>query len=439
MEPVSESVPSTPVSTGSADAPRVTVADIDAAAERLRGVVVPTPLQRSSRLSAVTGAEVFLKRENLQVVRSYKIRGAYNLMSGLSASDRNAGAVCASAGNHAQGFAFSCRTLQMYGRIYLPRSTPRQKRERIRYHGGSWVELVLVGATYDDAAAAAAADVATTGATLVPPFDDLRTIAGQGTVGREILTDLGRTPDALVLPVGGGGLAAGVFSYFRAVSPGTALIGVEPVGAASMTAALRAGRPVVLDAIDPFVDGAAVRRVGDLTFPLIRATGCTVSTVEEGAICSEMLALYQTDGIIAEPAGALSCAALGSDTDPGVFRPRPGSTVVCVLSGGNNDVSRYGEILERSLVHDGLKHYFLVNFPQEPGALRRFLDDVLGPDDDISLFEYVKRNNRETGPALVGIELGTADGLSALLRRMDHSPLEIERLDPKSPTFRFLT
>ncbi|MEO5832731.1 MAG: threonine ammonia-lyase IlvA [Nakamurella sp.] len=417
----------------------MTVADIDTAAHLLEGIVVQTPLHRSERLSAMTGADIWLKREDLQVVRSYKLRGAFNLMSGLGQAERDAGVVCASAGNHAQGFAYACRTLGIFGRIYLPRNTPRQKRDRIRFHGGDWVELVLGGATYDDAAAAARADTTHSGATMVAPFDDPRTIAGQGTVAREVLAQLGVTPDLVVMPIGGGGLAAGMATYLRGRAPGAALIGVEPAGAASMTAALRAGHPVTLEHIDPFVDGAAVRRVGDHTFPIVAATGTQVLTVEEGAICTEMLALYQTEGIIAEPAGALATAALGTDRDPGVVRVRPGSTVVCVVSGGNNDVSRYGEILERSLVHDGLKHYFLVNFPQEPGALRGFLDGVLGPDDDISLFEYVKRNNRETGPALVGIELGSADGLPSLLRRMDDSPLEIEKLDPNSPTFRFLT
>jgi threonine dehydratase len=230
-----------------------------------------------------------------------------------------------------------------------------------------------------------------------------------------------------------------MFSYLRQASSSVELVGLEPAGAPSMTAALQAGGPVTLDHIDPFVDGAAVRRIGQLGYRTVVGTGARVLTVEEGAICSQMLALYQSDGIIAEPAGALSCAALGQPDDPGVYRPTPGSTIVCVVSGGNNDVSRYGEILERSLVHDGLKHYFLVNFPQEPGALRRFLDEVLGPDDDITLFEYVKRSNRETGPALVGIEIGSADALPALLRRMTAGPLEIEQLDPKSPTFRFLT
>ncbi len=417
----------------------LTAADVDRAAAVLAEVVITTPLERSERLSRLTGAEVYLKREDLQVVRSYKLRGAYNRMSQLTQTERAAGVVCASAGNHAQGLAYACNRLGIFGRIFLPRTTQRQKRDRIRVHGGDWVELVLTGDTYDDAAAAAAAEVASSGATMVPPFDDLRTIAGQGTVAREIVNQLGRVPDTVIMPIGGGGLAAGMSTFFRERFPKVELIGVEPSGAASMSAALRAGHPVTLEQINPFVDGAAVRRVGDYTYALVAAAGTAVYTVAEGAVCSAMLALYQNEGIIAEPAGALTCASLGTVHDPGVVQLRPGSLVVCVVSGGNNDVSRYGEIIERSLVHDGLKHYFLVNFPQEPGALRRFLDTVLGPDDDISLFEYVKRNNRETGPALVGIEIGSADGLPSLLKRMTAARLDIEKLDPESPTFRFLT
>ena len=407
-------------------------ADVERAAERIAGVIARTPLERSERLSQATGTQVFLKREDLQVVRSYKLRGAYNLMSQLTADERAAGVVCASAGNHAQGVAFACKSLGIDGTIYLPRTTPRQKRDRIRAHGGDQVELLLVGDTFDDAAEAAGAHAGSTGAVMVPPFDDLRTIAGQGTIAAEILSDLGRAPDVVVVPVGGGGLVSGLSVYLRERAPGVRIAAVEPIGAASLTAALAAGGPVRLEYLDPFVDGAAVRRIGDLPYALLAGAGIEVSSVDPGAICTEMLALYQNEGIIAEPAGALSVAAL-ADLDL-----RPGSTVVCLISGGNNDVSRYGEIVERSLVHAGLKHYFLVDFPQEPGALRRFLDDVLGPDDDITLFEYVKRNNRETGAALVGIELGSAEGLAGLLERMSATPMDSERIEPGSAAYRFL-
>ncbi len=411
----------------------VRAADIDAAARRLHGIATVTPLEECARLSAETGVTVLLKREDLQVVRSYKLRGAYNLMAQLSPADRGAGVVCASAGNHAQGVAFACRVLDIKGRIYLPNTTPRQKRDRILTHGAGTVELVMTGDTFDDAAAAAAAHAAQTGAVMVAPFDDARTIAGQGTVVRELLQQLGRVPDVIVVPVGGGGLISGILTYLRERAPQVRVIGAEPAGAASMRAALAAGRPVALDVLDPFVDGAAVRRIGDLTYRIVSAAPVEMVGVDEGAICTEMLGLYQNEGIVAEPAGALAATALrGLDLTPG-------STVVAVVSGGNNDVSRYGEILERSLVHLGLKHYFLVNFPQEPGALRRFLDEVLGPDDDITLFEYVKRNNRETGPALVGVELGSAEGLPSLLDRMAAASMEVERIMPGSAAYRYLT
>jgi threonine dehydratase len=407
--------------------------EIEAAVKRLDGVALRTPLQRNLRLSERTGANVWLKREDLQIGRSYKLRGAYNLIAQLDDASKTAGVVCASAGNHGQGLAYSCHTLDVHGRVYVPRTTPRQKRDRIAALGGSQIQVIVTGDTYDDAAAAALADAAESGATLVPAFDDPRTVAGQGTVAVEVVEQLGEAPDVLVVPVGGGGLVAGVATWLAERHPGVRVVGVEPGGAASMIAALEAGQPVTLPHLDSFVDGAAVRRVGEVTLPLVAAAGVELTSVPEGLVCSEMLELYQTDGLIAEPAGALSAAALGHGVEV-----KPGETVVCLLSGGNNDVSRYGEILERSLVHEGLKHYFLVTFPQEPGALRTFLDGVLGPDDDITLFEYVKRNNRETGVALVGIEIGRPTDLTGLLSRMDAAPLDIERIKPDSAEFRYL-
>jgi threonine dehydratase len=413
----------------------LTAADIDAAAERIAGVVAPTPLHISERLSAATGATVFLKREDLQSVRSYKLRGAYNLLMQLSADEVAAGVVCSSAGNHAQGFAHACRSMGIHGRVYVPNKTPKQKRDRIRYHGGDFIELIVVGSTYDLAAAAALEDVARTGATLVPPFDDLRTMAGQGTIAAEMLEQLDDEPDLVVVPVGGGGCIAGITTYLAERTTATSVLGVEPAGAAAMIAALAAGEPVTLEDVDQFVDGAAVSRAGTLTHAALAAAGdmVSVTTVDEGAVCTSMLELYQNEGIIAEPAGALSVAAL-LETD----QIEPESTVVCLISGGNNDVSRYGEIIERSLVHLGLKHYFLVNFPQEPGALRRFLDGVLGPNDDITLFEYVKHNNRETGAALIGIELGSAEDLDGLVTRMEASDIDVEQLKPDSQAYRYL-
>jgi len=436
--------------------PPLSADEIDAAAKRIADIIEPTPLQLCPRLSQLTGANIYLKREDLTVVRSYKLRGAYNLVVQLDERERAAGVVAASAGNHAQGVAYACQAMGIAGRIYVPTTTPKQKRDRIRVHGGEFVELIPVGETFDAAAAAAYADVERTGATMVPPFDDVRTAAGQGTIATETLNQLGASPDMVVVPVGGGGCLAGIGTYLRERSTETSILGVEPAGAASMTAALIAGAPVALREVDPFVDGASVRRVGNVPYEAVSEFGGRVVShgslpllvgteyqrgagsfqmlqVDEGALCTAMLDLYQNEGIIAEPAGALAVTALAE------IDVEPDSTVVCVLSGGNNDVSRYGEVIERSLVHQGLKHYFLVDFPQEPGALRRFLDEVLGPEDDITLFEYIKRNNRETGAALVGIELGSPEGLDALTHRMRGSPIQCERLEPGSPAYRYLT
>ncbi|MBW3083881.1 L-threonine dehydratase biosynthetic IlvA [Austwickia sp. TVS 96-490-7B] len=413
--------------------PLPTALDIEAAYVRLRSVVRETPLIRSDRLSTRTGANIWVKREDLQPVRSYKIRGAYNLIAQLDANDRQRGVVCASAGNHAQGVAYACARLDLHARIYLPRTTPRQKRDRIAVLGQGHVELVVGGDTYDDAAAACHEDAGRTGAVIVPAFDHAATIAGQGTLAVEVVHQLGHHPDQIVLPVGGGGMIAGCVTWLAARHPATAVMGAEPAGAASMRAAMTATAPVTLPTLDTFVDGAAVRRVGDLTHRICQHHQVPLVAVDEGRICTEMLELYQTDGIIAEPAGALASAALLDQLDPA-----PGSDVVVVLSGGNNDISRYAEVLERSLVAEGRKHYFLVNFPQEPGALRRFVEDVLGPDDDIALFEYVKRSNRETGPALVGIELGDPHDLDGLLARMATSRMVVEQIPADSPFYRFL-
>lgn len=403
---------------------------------RLRGIVAETPLMRSDRLSQRTGVNVWVKREDLQPVRSYKLRGAYNLIAQLGPEAAARGVVCASAGNHAQGVAFACARLGLRGRIYVPRTTPRQKRDRIAALGQGRADLIVTGDTYDDAYAAARSDADTTGAVIVPAFDHVDTIAGQGTLAIEVFQQLGRDPDLLVIPVGGGGMIAGCATWLAARHPHTRVVGAEPAGAASMAAAMVAGGPITLAELETFVDGAAVRRVGELPYAVVRDLGLDLVAVDEGRVCTEMLELYQTDGVIAEPAGALASAALLDRV--GELNLAPGSDVVVVLSGGNNDVSRYAEVLERSLISEGRKHYFLVNFPQEPGALRRFVEDVLGPDDDIALFEYVKRSNRETGPALVGIELGDPRDLDGLLERMASSRMVVERIPADSPFYRFL-
>lgn len=400
----------------------------DAIAEAAaKTIAVATPLERSERLSERFRADVLLKREDLQLGRSYKVRGAYHLMSTLAPDTH---VVCASAGNHAQGVAISCARLGIRGHIVVPTNTPKQKRDRIRALGGDDVVLTLEGRTYDEASAAAHRLAAETRAAYVHPFDDCRTIAGQGTVGFEI-TRQTEPLDVLVVPVGGGGLLAGVATWVRHTWPQTRVIGVEPVGAASMTAAWAAGGPVQLDAIDTFVDGASVGRVGRTTYEVARKLVDEIVTVEVGAVCAEMLELYQVDGIIAEPAGALATAAL-EQLDVS------GQRVGAIVSGGNNDVSRYSEIIERALVHQGLRHYFLVSFPQEPGALRGFLDNVLAEGEDIVVFEYVKKSNRETGPALIGIDLDRADALAGLEERMAASRLTIEKIPYDSALFTFI-
>jgi threonine dehydratase len=410
----------------------VTASDVDAAAERIKGTALITPLHVSSRLSEQSGARIWLKREDLQPVRSYKIRGAQNFLAQLNDEQRAAGVICASAGNHGQGVALACASLGVKALIFIPSTTPRQKRDRMIALGDGHVELVVTGETYDDSYQMALKEIDRTAMTMVPAFDDARTIAGQGTVAREIVEQLGNAPDVVLVPVGGGGMVAGMLTWFAEHAPRTQVIGVEPAGAPCMREALKAGHPVRLESIDTFVDGAAVRSVGVLPHAIAERHGLRIVTVPEGRVCSEMLNLYQVDGIIAEPAGALAAAALGE------WNPEPGQTVVAMLSGGNNDVSRYAEIIERALIFEGRKHYFLVSFPQEPGALRRFLDEVLGPDDDITYFEYMKRSNRDLGPALVGVELSNREDLPKLRERIAQSNIEVEVIDPESSMYRFL-
>ena len=392
-----------------------------------------TPLELSDRLSLTGGMPAWLKREDIQVGRSYKVRGAFNLISSLDAGERARGVVCASAGNHGQGLAYSCQQLGIRGRVFLPANTPRQKRRRIQAIGGEWVDLVIAGSSYDEASAAALLDSASSGAVYVHPFDDARTIAGQGTVALEVADQFDGDIDTVIVPVGGGGLIAGMALWLRANRPNIRIVGAEPAGAASMRAALKNGGPVLLQQVDTFVDGAAVGRVGELTYPLVRDLVDEVVAVPEGAVCTEMIELYQSEGIVAEPAGALATAAAGQP-----MQRVPRGPVVCIVSGGNNDISRYAEVVERSLLHEGLRHYFLVTFSQEPGALRHFLDEVLSEGEDIVVFEYVKKNNRETGPALVGIELERKADAADLLARMERSPLQIEPVPPGSPLFTFL-
>lgn len=411
----------------------VNLGTVREASARLEAIGVRTPLQRNERLSESLRADVFLKREDLQAVRSYKIRGAYNFIAGMPGGPPPAGVVCASAGNHAQGVAWSCRRLGVAGTVFLPLRTPRQKVDRIRRVGGDTVDVRFAGATFDDALCAAVDHAARTGATIVSAFDHPATISGQGTVALEVVDELGAPPDVMVVPVGGGGLVAGIAACLDGLGARTLVVGAEPAGCPSMAASTAAGRPVAIDIEDDFVDGASVRTPGTIPVAVTAELVRELVSVPEGRVCSALLDLYQDDGIVAEPAGALAIAAL----DDLAARVR-GRRVVCVLSGGNNDVARYDEIIERSLVYRGLKHYFIVDFPNQPGSLRRFIDECLGPHDDLTLFEALKQSHREYGAVLVGIELAERAGLEPLLGRMAATGLKIEHVTPGSAVYRYL-
>lgn len=407
--------------------------NVEAAAERIRGVVMHTPLMPNLTFSEKYGANVLFKREDLQVVRSYKIRGAHNKISQLSSAKKEAGVVCASAGNHAQGVAYSCHQLGVKATIFMPAPTPKQKVEQVKLFGKSYVEVVLQGDTFDDAYQSAYGYCIENGNEFIHPFDNEEVIEGQATVGLEILKDINQAIDYLFLPIGGGGLSAGVSSVFRQLSPSTKIIGVEPLGAPAMKNSIAAGENQSLIEIDKFVDGAAVKRVGDKTFEICRRLLNQVVTVPEGLVCSTMLDLYNRDAIVVEPAGALSLAALNQFKDQ--IR---GKNVVCVLSGSNNDISRTEEIRERSLLYQGLKHFFIVRFPQRAGALKEFLSEVLGPNDDIVHFEYTKKTSREKGPALIGIEHQSQGDIEPLMAKMKEKNFNVEYLNEHSDLFSYI-
>ena len=412
------------------------------ASDILSDVVEKTPVMLSERLSDLIGVPVYLKREDMQKCRSFKVRGAYFRMSTLSEEERRRGVVCASAGNHAQGLAYACAQLKVRGTIYLPSNTPKQKRQRIETIGGDWVEQVIVDGTFDRANAQAQEAARHSGRTYVHPYDDPCTIAGQGTIAVELEEQVLSEAAAVLVPVGGGGLLSGITTWIRSRFPDIKIYGVEPTGAASMAAAMEADQIVSLPSVDPFVDGTAVGRAGELPYSIVKELVDDILVVPEGAVCTEMLDLYHSDGVIAEPAGALaSAAARMYFSDPEQRNELLGGkdgAIVAVVSGGNNDMTRYAEIMERSLRHEGLRHYFLVTFPQQPGALRRFLEDVLGPGDDIVHFEYTKKNNRDSGPALVGIDLADREDITGLRARMEASPLHVEELRPDSEIYRLV-
>ena len=404
--------------------------EVLAAKKQLNGVVSPTPLIQSLNLSEEFNSNILLKREDLQVVRSYKIRGAYNKMSTLNLAEKNQGVICASAGNHAQGVAYSCNLLKIQGKIYMPKTTPKQKVKQVQLFGKSFVEIVLIGDTFDDAYAKAAEDAIANNIIFVHPFDDIKVIAGQGTVGLEILESYKEPIDYVFVAIGGGGLASGLSEVFKELSPNTKIIGVEPEGAPSMKTSITNGINTALDTIDKFVDGAAVKQVGNITFEICKDNLDDIILVPEGKVCTTILRLYNEEAMVVEPAGALSIAALDFYKDK-----IKGKNVVCIVSGSNNDIERTAEIKERSLLYEGLMHYFMIQFPQRPGSLKEFVNEILGPDDDITYFQFTKKNSREVGPAVVGLELKNKNDIMDIKNRMISKGFEFEYLNEKQDLF----
>ncbi|MEQ6377386.1 threonine ammonia-lyase IlvA [Bacillaceae bacterium S4-13-58] len=411
----------------------IQVKDILIANQALKDVVVKTPLQRDEILSNRYDCNVYLKREDLQVVRSFKIRGAYNLMQSLTPEELKNGVVCASAGNHAQGVAYSCKALGVKGKIFMPTTTPRQKVSAVDFFGQPFIDVVLTGDTFDDSYKEAVSYCSENSMSFIHPFDDERTIAGQGTVGLEILDSVEESVSHVFMSIGGGGLISGVGSYMKSISPDTKVIGVEPLGAPSMKRSMEAGKVVTLDKIDKFVDGAAVKQVGNIPFEIGNQVIDDIIVVPEGKICTTLLDLYNENAIVAEPAGAMPIAALD------FYREEiKGKNIVCIISGGNNDIDRMQEMKERSLIYEGYKHYFIVNFPQRAGALREFMMEVLGKNDDITRFEYTKKNNRDKGPVLVGIELQNKSDYEPLVQRMEQNGFSYIEINKDQNLFNLL-
>ncbi len=412
---------------------KVDLSAVEAAAKRLENVALCSPLGLNETQSRKYGASVYFKREDLQQVRSYKIRGAYNKISTIRSADLQKGVVCASAGNHAQGVAYSCARKKVKGMIFMPTPTPKQKIAQVKMFGGDYVEVILVGDTFDDASQQARDYCKANAMLFVHPFDDEKVIEGQATIGLEILAQSKVGIDYLFLPVGGGGVASGVSSVFKELSPKTKIIGVEPEGAPSMSTSMANGVNTTIDEVEKFVDGASVKRVGDLNFNICKKNLTQMATVHEGKICQTILDMYNKDAIVVEPAGAMTVAVLDD------YREEiKGKNVVCLVSGSNNDITRTEEIKERALLHAGVKHYFVVRFPQRAGALKDFIEKVLGPKDDITHFEYSKKQSRENAPAVVGIELGSSSELDALIERMKAFKFYGEYLNDKPDLFQFL-
>ena len=410
-----------------------TVEAIEKASGVLEEILTPTPFQRNNNLSDIYDAEVYLKREDLQMVRSYKIRGAYNKIRSIDPDNMKNGIVCASAGNHAQGVAFSCSKLKIMGSIFMPVTTPKQKIEQVRMFGREYIEIVLTGDTFDAANSAAIAYAAENNKTFIPPFDDPKVMEGQGTIGLEIMQQSHEPLDYIFVPIGGGGLASGLGSYIKQMSPSTKVIGVEPGGAPCMKAAIENGGVVKLAEIDKFVDGAAVQQAGTFTYEVCKQVLDDIVVVPEGAVCTTIIHMYNKSAIVVEPAGALAVAALKFYKDK-----IKGKRVACIVSGSNNDITRMEEIREKSLLYEGLKHYFIVNFPQKSGAILSFIQNVIGSSADLVHIQYIKKTNKNFGPALIGIELADKADFEPFLQRMRDNGFAYEYINENNQLFEIL-
>ena len=409
------------------------IKNIQKAKDIVRDVALVTPLQHNERLSEQYDANVYFKREDLQPIRSFKLRGAYHKIYKLSDAERKLGIVCASAGNHAQGVALACNKLGIKGTIFMPVTTPKQKLNQVHMFGGENIETRLVGDTFDDAYAAAQSFKDQSKSIFIHPFEDKDVVIGQATLALELLEQSQAPIDYILVPIGGGGLISGVLHVFKTLSPNTKVIGIEPEGAPAMHLSLERGKNTELKSIDPFVDGAAVRKVGDDAYDLCYNYLDKLVLVSEGKICQSILKLYNREAIVVEPAGAMSTASLKM-----IGEEIKGKNVVCLICGGNNDITRMAEIKERALLEAKLLHYFIVRFPQRAGALKEFVADVLGPKDDITFFEYSKKNNRSNGPAVVGIELKNPDDFNPLVKRMKSKGFYGDYINNKPDLFQFL-
>ena len=407
---------------------------INIAHKNINDIVLRTPLEYNTRLSNIYNCDVFLKREDLQKVRSFKIRGAYNKINNLNNEQKINGVVCASAGNHAQGVAYICREKDIIGDIFLPNSTPIQKINRIKYFSNNKTKIHITGNNFDETLKRSLEFCEKNNKSFIHPYDNIETIIGQATIGKEIYEQLNYSmPDVIISGIGGGGLISGIITVFKELSPKTKIIGVEAEGAPAMSKSLKDGKIIKLDSIDNFVDGVSIKKIGKIPFDICKNYLDEILLVPEGKICQTILDLYNKDGIVVEPAGAIGISAL--ELNNKMFIDKNVGVLIC---GGNNDFTRMAEIRERALFYSNLKHYFIVKFPQRAGALKEFVNNVLGKNDDITFFEYVKKNNRENGTAIVGIELKFSKDLNDLVKKMKENGFFGEYLNEKPETLRFL-